>query len=511
VLRSPRLPLQIGTSALTSVGMTALLFMPGSALAVAMIVFGAVAVARGALQVAAPLIAGGAGIMGLLGHRVWRSFRERPSDLYLDDEGMHVEGGRFDGVMLSWPMIAAGCRLVHDSEEQLIELYIDEFRIAEADDPAECESLQMLHQSLQSELAADRDAPAAPTTAVQLLRCPRCDLPVVPSDAERVRCRACDAEIEMPPALREKARGDLDLAATERRAQAVGAALGDQPRARTTEALFVVGGLIMVLAWPLAIVAGAIALERDMLPWWSALLLLLVPPLWVAGPYILLRRLIATRFAVRLISVGFAAHAPTKAGEPSLCRECGAPLPDAGARMLASCAYCGADNVLGVDLRGTARRRRAEIGSIDAALALRDRQLSTWRPRVPFGAALIVLGIVPLVLSLSVKPERPATPAEARPRPRQKPELRATAAASPLEQLTHGDADLTHAIVSADGRWLVAEEARGERTRLIAIDRTRDTRAVLAPEDEAPRSPSWARDGEEVLYLGRDGARARPR
>jgi Tol biopolymer transport system component len=32
---------------------------------------------------------------------------------------------------------------------------------------------------------------------------------------------------------------------------------------------------------------------------------------------------------------------------------------------------------------------------------------------------------------------------------------------------------------------------------------------VLAPEDEAPRSPSWARDGEEVLYLGRDGARAR--
>ena len=406
-MSSPRLPLQIGTSAIESLLRVGLMVPAIVALPfLTVMAIGALFCLR--FDVAGDVFGFVVKTSTAFIEHVQRLFFERPSDLWCDDDGVHIEGGRFDGVTLSWALVGPSLR-VEESDERT-ELYIDMFCIAQAEAPAERASLHQLHQSLASAVPGAALIAPAPSSAAQLVTCPTCGTPIVPSDAETTRCRGCDSDVPMPPALRQRVRGDRDLVEAGRRADALRVALRQQRRATRTAHLFVIAGVLMLLAWLVPVVIGVIAASRATLGGWSALDLALVAPLLMGGIYVVLRRLVADRFALRLITVGFAARAPDKVGEPSRCRACGAPLPAAVGRMLTACAYCRAENVLGIDLRGEAQRSRAELGSLDEALALRAAEVTRWAGLVPLGMAALVLAAVLAWLPLRIHREPVAPP-----------------------------------------------------------------------------------------------------
>jgi Tol biopolymer transport system component len=494
-----RLPLQLGNSSLRALAIASLIVTPGLGLAALTLLFAiAVAVAMPVAGIA--LFVGGVLLIAFLCRRIALGFRERPSDVSCDEEGLHLHGGRWNGVVLSWELIAEGLLLLDDAGAPT-KLFVDDYLLAEAEDDAERNSLRMLYASLRAARQGDSDGPRV--NGVRMLTCPGCNAPLAPSAEPRVRCRACGMEVTVAAELRERVRADRELGAAPARAAAVAAALTTQRPARQTSLIFVAGGLVMVAAWPLTIAAAWLSLHAAALTTPLALLLILVPPSLVAGPYLLLRWLIAGRFALRLITVGFGARAPEREGEPHTCRECGAPLvgaPERSDRMLVTCAYCRAENILGIDLRGMAGRYRREAGSLDAALAQRASEVQRWRGRAPWSFPLVAVAALGLWLPLRKVPAQLAHDVPRRP---------ALQPLVPIEQLT-GGGDEARPIVSRDGRWLVVEARRSDGTRLVASDR-RGLHAprTIADVDEAPASPSWLVDGKSIVYVSRGNLVAR--
>lgn len=70
---------------------------------------------------------------------------------------------------------------------------------------------------------------------------------------------------------------------------------------------------------------------------------------------VLARADIVTRRALRAVMNGFASRPPSRPGEPSTCRRCGAPVPEPPVGSVVSrCVHCQAANVMGTDLRADA-------------------------------------------------------------------------------------------------------------------------------------------------------------
>jgi hypothetical protein len=79
-----------------------------------------------------------------------------------------------------------------------------------------------------------------------------------------------------------------------------------------------------------------------------------------------------------MLADNFGAVPPAKPGAPSTCHNCSAPLP-ATTALLVHCAYCATENVLGVDPRPAAMRRKRERIDLASGLHRRRRaQIRRW-------------------------------------------------------------------------------------------------------------------------------------
>jgi DNA-directed RNA polymerase subunit RPC12/RpoP len=448
-----RLPLQIGTSSIWSLARAAASLLSGPALAtLAMVAF---LQGRLSFWLAAPLTAAGVLLFFFALAHIDRAVRDRPSDVVLSAEGLLIEGGRYGGFTVPWSEIDRGrCVLTTDNERRLtlltigansalailavlfetvpdalvranvevLRLHVARKRkgkplpVAEAERPIEMESLRALFDSIQADHwyreadAEPRPTPAPPEppqatlAGLTIVACQACGAPAVPDDAETVTCPYCGGEIAIPPDLRKAVQDSRAVRHERRFADKLVARLVTQPGARRTSALVGLAAIPMMLAWPLALWITLVWRQGG--TWWQALQRL---TLWGALPpavfalsavlalFFLLRSRLADRFALRLLTLGFAARAPERPGAPYTCRRCGAPLADPQDTALAPCVYCGTDNVVGIDLGHRVELETQQAGTLAEALRRRGEERRLWSSLTL--AALVLLAADGLFLS----------------------------------------------------------------------------------------------------------------
>ncbi|MBX7084076.1 MAG: hypothetical protein K1X88_33010 [Nannocystaceae bacterium] len=431
--KAVRLPLQIGTSSLWNIARGAILLVPGVLVApVGIVVGGAIAwygggevsFGIGVFLAVVPILF----VLFAIG-QLARVLRVRPSDVLLDAEGLRVEGGPHHGAHASWAQLAGdNCRLVSDKDrgltpsdilaanwsesdragQQVVRLVaVQDGRdvvLAEAHAPEERESISALFESIRAGRGehADEVAPADPE-GTTLLRCPSCGTAVRPVAEPRTRCHRCESELPVPPEVAERVRSSDAATGARGRIDAALGKLIEQPGAGWTNVAFTLAGTAMVMAWPASIAIGVVQWQHDNLGAVRVLSLLVFPAAMILGLAFLLRASLVDRFALRLLTLDFGARDPVRPGDPFGCRGCAAPLPAAAQGVLVRCAYCSADNVLGLDLRAHARRSQSVARSLDDALSWRARERRRWRLRLlpalamtGLGAGLLWLAIRPL-------------------------------------------------------------------------------------------------------------------
>ncbi len=189
-----------------------------------------------------------------------------------------------------------------------------------------------------------------------------------------------------------------------------------QPGADRVNKLLLGFGIPMMLVWPTAFAVGAwrgVLREIDPVDF---LWLGLFPMATILALFFILRAQLVDRQALKLLTLNFGAKEPAKAGDPYMCRLCSAPLPDAAGKVVVRCAYCSADNVLGLDLRREAAQGVEEAQGLEGAIAQRSKERLLWRFLTGVAAILLLVGVGSLAAGLGVTPledEAQATPAAA--------------------------------------------------------------------------------------------------
>ena len=243
-----------------------------------------------------------------------------------------------------------------------------------------------------------------------------------------------------------------------------------------------------LLAWPVALGFAAGLYALCFLRVTNAFLVAIATFGVIAGLYYLVRGQLSDRQALRLLTIGFAARAPTTAGGAHHCRKCNGPLVPPEGSVLVHCVYCGAENVLGFDARGEAKQSEKQVESLDDALERRDAERARWR----FSGfiALFVLGVCAVFVRLSLHPPYP---------------LRAVAHATELKRLTYDPFNEFQPKLSPDGKTLYYDlRVPGEES---------DESIMMAPATGAFRGkemtmermhairPLWLADGKGFLYV----------
>jgi hypothetical protein len=139
-----------------------------------------------------------------------------------------------------------------------------------------------------------------------------------------------------------------------------------QPGAGRANVVLAFCGVVCASAWGVlagvALVTGAGELGGFELAWLLGTGLSLT-----AAAFLLGRLALVERGALQLLATTYGAKAPRDAASGPRCRACGAPLPAAADALLVRCAYCEAENIVGVDLRtevAPARARERELGDV---------------------------------------------------------------------------------------------------------------------------------------------------
>jgi TPR repeat protein len=323
-----------------------------------------------------------------LGH----ALRERPSDLELDSSDLRIIGGPWHD--RSFPIARTPCevRVVEktrtryfsaDKKFQLHQLLLNHIPVASAVRPVEQDSLHALHATItarQSPPATASDPkPPARKKALHtgLLVCPSCGAPAVPDDAASTTCHYCSTAVPIPQELAARIRAQRELAAARPANARAVARLLDQPSARVTSRVMLLLGIPISLVWPGVGIAAGLLRHRELLGFVNCAILVAGGALAIVALFFLMRAALIDRQALALISTGFTARPPERPGDPHGCRNCSAPLPPTDA-VLVRCAYCDADNVLGLDVRHESRRAVDEGRSLEAELRRRRRERRVW-------------------------------------------------------------------------------------------------------------------------------------
>ena len=321
--------------------------------------------------------------------------KRRASDIVFDDDGFEIRGGAHQSGF-AWKEIAKSTITVRETQELFVKagnnpaqniwrLAIDDDVIlAESGDRDEIASFEVVARAIRSAQKTETGTlppPPLSNAPIQAALCPQCGAPLVPADADQVLCAYCGNHCRMPLDV----RNTLQLAAEADRAledlgRNVSKALDSgHPNATNWSVFFF--WLAGALAIPILVVTHSL----------GGALIAFALPLALAAVTSLL---VAQRRAVRTLSVGCAAATSPDPAHAPMCRRCRAPLPPSAnpARIIATCAYCQTQNILGLPF-GFAE----EAVSADEEIAdvIRTRRTASINGSIALGlaAAMLVAGI----------------------------------------------------------------------------------------------------------------------
>jgi len=389
---------------------------------------GAWAAAReGALKAAGVILLLGLGaILGIFAFvaSAWKhlriALRERPSDVEIEGGTMRVVGGRWDGRIFDLESAESsvqsttryGTRIFDFSKMEplatetveIVSLRVDDVDVAMTARPVEKESLRALLDTLRTQTPTHRRAASerkAPAAKVALMVCGACGAPAVPEARDVVACGHCGAAVPVPPELRERVRALAVVEQTRPRSESRLTSLLEQPSAATVNAVMVALGVPLLLVWPAAAAGIAVLVRRGTVGVVNVALLVGVAVVAILAIFSLMRGTLVNRQALSLISARFGAIAPRKPGDPHACRSCLAPLADRPEQLLVHCAYCGAENITGLDLRSEAHQEEKQARSLDEELSRRRRERTLWRllALLSVGALGACVWVVPYALT----------------------------------------------------------------------------------------------------------------
>jgi hypothetical protein len=402
-----RLPLQIGTTATWSAGRAAAVLFPGLALIGAAIsLLLSIHDGRAAIIV---LLPGVLLVVYATGHVVG-AVRNRASDVMLTAQGLLVEGGRLHSSSIPWGELTQPFADVEETTAQRLTLkmilllmlsllfrraMVSSIRepvrvwrlhvhhagrrlmVAETDRPIERDSMQAAAASVCAVVSGQRYVAQAPAVAAGIVCCSQCGAPAVPDDAPWVQCAYCGAQVALPPQVRGQAAATKQRSDERSRTGEIIAKLRQQPKATRTNVWLLLLSCLMFGAWPVGWGLIAFSVLSDGFQA-TDLLFLLLPFAAVLAGFFLARARLADRGSLQLLTLGFGALAPARQGQPSRCRRCQGPLPEAGLGGVSRCRYCSAENIVGIDLRPIVDHARAEQDNFDRALEARRKEKTLW-------------------------------------------------------------------------------------------------------------------------------------
>lgn len=412
-----RLPLQVGRAAIGQGARFAATIWTGPLL----LLLGTMVFYASHPFIGIAIVLGGIVLLGVAIEAADVAKRDRPSDIVLDGSGFAIQGGPLDGTHCKWSEVDAdSCTVVHADPRIAVRwLLLKWLTLGKIDwiaDRAEVPVVQLQlrrageHDLVLAEVEGDereslvhlRDAirsvadPPEPDGEVKLpqeiLTCPACGAPQVPADAATMPCASCGHVLEVPAELRERLHARAVLEQTSAAPARLVRRLVDQPSAKRAGWIVRQGRRLMFWSQPAALVGLIVYMTHQgghtagtdetfllrMAPSEDGLFLqdLALAALMVAAAFVIAWTLtsayVANRAALRVLADQFGAVPPARRGGASSCRRCGAPLP-ASTALLVHCVYCAAENVIGVDPRPAALRRKRE--HVDLARALRRRRL----------------------------------------------------------------------------------------------------------------------------------------
>ena len=429
-----RLPLQIGTSSLWSLARAAATLLPSLALfPIGLLVMTGGGSSSAKAGIGCMIL--GALLCGFSIAHLRRVFKNRPSDVVLGEAGLRILGGPHHGVALAWDAIDRhSCIVLELTESRLTLLGIlrslatrddemgfsdvpvkklqigltngEEMFIAEAERPIEMESLHALHDSIRHGSWGASDDGAAPAavarkpSSVSVLVCGQCGATVQPDDKPIASCRYCHTQVAVPNDVQERVRAARQVSSSQQVSEKLVVGLLKQPGADRTNRLLVLFGIPMMLSWPLAAAIGAVRGLFDKVEAVDFLWLGVFPLATILALFLVLRAQLTDRQALRLLTLEFGARKPARSGDPYTCRSCDGPLPEEGAHVVVKCAYCGAENVLGLDLRRAAKPATEQARGLEDALAQRRSERRLWTALTGVAGVLLLVGVGSLAMGL---------------------------------------------------------------------------------------------------------------
>jgi hypothetical protein len=341
---------------------------------------------------------------------LWLAIKTRASDVLLHIEGVHVDGGRLNGARFPWTELSAPFAEVEETTATRLVLWrifafflslgsrsrevvspvadvkvwkLWLFRsgerklVAETDRAIEASSLTAAASSIEAVMNGRKYVAEAPAIAADVTTCGSCGAPVVPDDAPTVACTYCRHPVPLPPQVRGQAAASKAMQQSRATHQKMIAKLLEQPEARTTNGWLLFFSALMFGAWPIGWGLIGYRVLGDGFQGEDAMFLALPLAAVLAG-FFFARGRLADRGALQLLTLGYGALAPRREGEPSRCRRCQGPLPEAGAGGVTQCRYCHAENIVGLDLRPSVDPARTEQVTFDQTLKKRAREKLLW-------------------------------------------------------------------------------------------------------------------------------------
>jgi hypothetical protein len=507
-----RLPLQVGTSSLLGFAHASAAFVPGFLLIGSIALPALLAPWDDALAAYPHLIAPyifavsfGGGMIAYARKHARLALSERPSDIVLGADGLRVEGGPLGGFQASWDDIESVDVVGRHEKLEIVEDDADKKKdnfwrlvlelrdatrkqLGSAEDPRERESLEALRDSIRASIPRRGPHAEQKQEARAPLQCEGCGAPIVPAEAEVVPCAYCGRAARIPDDVRARIRAARTRDASTRRSEKLVKKLVRQPGAVRTGFFVFLAAIPSMMAWPAALGGAVVLYALCFLRLWNALLLTAATLGFIAALYYLVRGQLTDRQALRLLTLGFAARAPTTEGGAHRCRKCNGPLAAAAGSVLAHCAYCGAENVLGFDVRGEAQQSERQAASLDEALARRNRERSRWRFSAVF--ALVLLGVCTVLCRASAHPPYPMT---------------AVGHAVELTRITYDPFNEFQPKLSADGTEILYDlRVPGEDSdeSIMTAPATGAFRGTeMTREKMHAKRPLWLGSGQGFLYV----------
>ena len=391
-----RLPLQTGATALFYVQLGLVAFA----------IFGALAptFAYG-LGPIGMIVLIGCGVMPIIGGVCLAyAWRERPSDVVIDDDGFSIEGGGTDQRSWAWSSLAPhAVRATVDGMFKQVQVGDEVIAIvtvmenAGALGSASVDALVGGERASLEAVAAvldawpRRDQPAEPESV--MFRCASCGAPLDPADRESVCCASCGHRTAVPDNLRVQLRSFTEIEQGRAAAAHTIARVIHQPPGARITGVASLAALGMLAAVPIFVIAAVLRITGHPAFWHPAgVAIIALAAGWLVLSFVAAGA-IANRAALRAVVLGLRARAPSKPGNRPRCRACGAELP-ATTAALEGCVYCGADNVLLADLSTDLAQTR--MANVDLASVLRDREAARgrrWRMLAVRGAAVALLAL----------------------------------------------------------------------------------------------------------------------